>query len=193
MERQITIEHGNGRRLTDVGDGFAVLDDFDAVVVDADLPYDVAVHVKIANGVLTCTSLEARQRDDGPLVTSAGIRQIPVADVLRSVAAYADEWAMKGSTAEGYSWPLNGGERSAYLQRRRRAERKGRRRITDDELELVAKTYRAAMARGQAPTVAVQVELHLNTREQAARWVRKAREAGHLEPAPGPRMKGEAR
>jgi hypothetical protein len=67
-----------------------------------------------------------------------------------------------------------------------------RRRVaTSDHLRQVAEVYRAALSDGEPPTLAV-AERFSTSHSNAARWVRQAREAGHLGAAIGPRA-GEAR
>lgn len=63
-------------------------------------------------------------------------------------------------------------------------------RITDDLLRDVASVYREALRVGRPPTKAVEEEFH-TSRPNAAKWVKRARAAGHLGPAIGTRA-GEA-
>lgn len=78
----------------------------------------------------------------------------------------------------------------AYRRARSR-EKKSSRRIPDEDLVRVAEVYREALRLGKPPTAAVERELRLRTRAQAARWVAKARSAGFLGPAPALRVRGE--
>ena len=61
--------------------------------------------------------------------------------------------------------------------------------MTDATLLEVADVYRSAHARREPPTKAVMGEWHVS-RSTASRWIKRARNAGHLGPA-RPRMAGE--
>src|SRR5207245_7522771 len=50
------------------------------------LPYDVELMVGVENGRFVVESLIARRRDGGPPVTSDGLRDVPVASLLRQAA-----------------------------------------------------------------------------------------------------------
>jgi hypothetical protein len=63
-----------------------------------------------------------------------------------------------------------------------------RSRVTDERLQLVADTYRAAQGEG-APTKAVGRTLDVAP-STASLWVKRARDAGLLEPPPARRKKG---
>lgn len=67
---------------------------------------------------------------------------------------------------------------------------KRRRTITRKHLQEVAACYRRALSEGLPPTQQVAIEFH-TSHSTAARWVTKARAAGELGPATGPRP-GEA-
>ncbi|QOK21396.1 hypothetical protein IGS73_09400 [Janibacter indicus] len=56
-----------------------------------------------------------------------------------------------------------------------------RNRVTDEDLRAAASVYLAAKEQGQPPTVAVEETFNLS-RSGAGRWIRMARDAGHLPP-----------
>lgn len=120
-------------------------------------------------------------------IDSDALRRLP----LRRLMAFVEQHQM---IAQG-GWSTEGGsDRAAYLRARRRQEKaRGQwRRLTDDDLARTARAYRAAVKAGEPPTAAVAQELGL-TRGQAARWVKRAREEGHLGPALGHGQPGERR
>jgi hypothetical protein len=136
-----------------------------------------------------CIDLRIATNADHP-ITSDALRRVRVGQLIQ----FAEDHPMlfQGSLTEG-AWATEGGrDRAAYLRARRRQEAQGRRRISDEDLTRVAAVYRAALIAGRPPTAAVQGELRLRTRGQAARWVKRAREEGFLGPAPGRRRPGEA-
>jgi hypothetical protein len=61
-----------------------------------------------------------------------------------------------------------------------------RRRMTRRHLRQVSEVYRAALAEGEAPTIAVREHFRVS-HSTAARWVGEARRAGELGPALGSR------
>lgn len=69
--------------------------------------------------------------------------------------------------------------------------RRRRDRVTDELLREVAEVYQAAQAKGQPPTMTVAEQFY-KSHSSAARWVSRARKAGHLPPA-GDRITKEDR
>jgi hypothetical protein len=167
-----------------------------------ELPCLVSLVVENVGAEPHCCELHVMARPGGEPVTGETLRRVPVADLVgRVVAAQPvwvrtddpDTWQLLDSTGD---LDLTGQDRSelnAYVRARRRDEVKGRRRISDDDLRRVAEAYRAALARGSAPTQEVRSVLRLRTDAQAARWVMRARQEGFLGEAPRRGMKGEAR
>jgi hypothetical protein len=164
----------------------------------SDLPYVLTIQLSHSDdGRSVCSRLVVEQREGGTPVTSDGMRRLPLARLIRDLMAEPPRLIMK---RQGESLvPVTPGDESfeddlaAYLQERRKAERKGRRRVTDEDLQRVADVYRKALHDTQPPGLAVQRVLKLRTPEQARRWISKAREAGFLGEAPGPRQIGEKR
>jgi hypothetical protein len=162
------------------------------VVTDLDepsLPYLVRVIVENTTSGSRCVDLRVVARPDGLAVTSAGIRLLPIARILREVER---RQIVMHPIGEG-AWAAASGEqsrrdRTAYRRAVTRRDTQTRRWLLDEPtLAKVAEVYRTA---GSAPTQAVADYFKIN-RPRAARWVKVARERAHLRPAPGRRMKGE--
>lgn len=179
--------------LVFIGEDLAVYRDVELRVTDEG-DYDVSMVARYEAGRRHCTELTVRARLGGRWVTSDGLRGLPVARMLRE-AEWQQPHLLRRPGASSRYGSGEGDSRAkgnaAYQRARRNAERQGRRRITDEDLRRVAEVYRSAGSTGRPPTAAVEHELHLRTRAQAARWVRRAREEGFLNPAPGPRQQGE--
>lgn len=181
----------NPRRRV-VGERFEVLERFWLVVDDPELAYLLELGVDSRDGTAKCVELCCRQREGGPPVTAEGLRRVRVSRYLADPTIHEVWQRRPQSSGRTLYTPVVGGDDLAdYLRARRREERRGRRRITDDDLRRVADVYRVALASGAAPTAEVEAKLRLQSRAQAARWVAKAREAGYLDAAPGPRKAGE--
>jgi hypothetical protein len=167
-----------------------------------DLPYLVSLVVENVGAEPRCCELHVLARPDGAPVTSENLRRLPVGELVRRVVAEQDVWV---SETGDFPWTLldrtNTGDPAgrdreefhAYLRARKREERRGRRRITDDDLRRVADTYRRALAQGEPPTQAVKDALVLKNTARAARWVMRARQEGFLGEAPRRGLKGEVR
>lgn len=70
--------------------------------------------------------------------------------------------------------PVHAAAMAAPIDRRRN-------RVTDDDLRRLASVYSTAKELGHPPTIAVQEAFNLS-RSGAGRWIRMARDAGHLPP-----------
>jgi hypothetical protein len=144
----------------------------------ADFPLDFG-HVKLtvevdSGGVPRSVGLELRAGANAE-ITGGLLRKVPVAQLMRE--------ALKASANEVQLLPGGGLKVEVGFsgEHEIRAPRSGS-RLTDEQLERVAETYREAEQRGHAPTQAVADQFHL-ARSTAARWVSKARERGMLGPA----------
>jgi hypothetical protein len=181
------------------------------VYVDLDepwLPYLVRAVVESTPIGPRCIDLRLVARPDGEPVTPEGLRRVPLGRVIREVERQPIVLHkanleglpsyMRDAIGEGVAWGASrAGEqarrdRAAYRRAlaRQRAERR-RWRLDEATLRKVAAVYREALAVGRPPTAAVQQHFGLGTRGQAARWVKRARDEGHLGPAPGRRRRGE--
>lgn len=157
---------------------------------DPELPYVVRAWVEMTSTGPRLADLRIQPRE-GVEVTARSLRAFRLQPLLDQVATQVrpmrrrgDAWAVNRDTASQ--------DRASYRRALAR-QQEGTRRwlLTDDHLAKVAEVYRAALATGRNPTQAVQDHWRLPKRGQAQRWVSRARDEGHLGPAPGRRMKGE--
>lgn len=156
-------------------------------------PYNVIAWVEATPAGLRCVDLRIVAKDDGNPITPAGLRRVPLGRIIRLV----EDLGVPMTAFDGHRRI----DREPDAERRARAtyrrevtmRQKGERRWRLDEAMLarVAQVYRDAIGTGAPPTAAVQEYFRLTSRAQAARWVKRAREEGHLRPAPGRRLKGE--
>jgi hypothetical protein len=174
------------------------------VYVDLDEPWLPYLARAVVEGTLTgprCIDLRLVARPDGDPVTPEGLRRVPLGRVVREVERQPivlHRVSMRDAIGEGVAWGASGAgeqarrDRAAYRRAldRQRAERR-RWRLDDATLRKVAAVYRKALAVGRPPTAAVQQHFRLARRGQAAKWVQRTRQEGHLGPAPGRRRKGE--
>lgn len=132
---------------------------------------------------------------------------VDVNEVLQrmSAEAAAAVWLRSAAQAAADDPGLEGESKGEYFERSRQLREasqsmadslatqvvpKRRRTITRKHLQEVATCYRTALADGLPPTQQVAMQFH-TSHSTAARWVTKARAAGELGPATGPRP-GEA-
>jgi hypothetical protein len=161
-----------------------------ATFIEPEAP-EVTLHMRTADdGVISCERLEIAP-PAGERITAVTLRAIPIGFLLK-------EAAVNGSAPgtidapDGSKYTLPGGEPTEEQEPEIEAKAGGRPRgypIDDDELRRVADTYRAAIKLGEHPTQRVMREHHTG-RSTASRWIRRARDAGHLGAA-RPRVAGE--
>jgi hypothetical protein len=136
-------------------------------------PYEVELHVVFEEGRFVCDRLTVERKLGGPPVTTEGIREIPVAALVRA-AAEVSIWRSRSTDDGGIKavpgWPL---------QVPTRAPGAG---PGDEHLRAVAATYQLAYATGARPTKAVMERFGL-PRATASRWIALARKRGLLGPA----------
>jgi hypothetical protein len=134
--------------------------------------------------------LESRGRIGAEGLTTAGLRRVRIAQALKLALAKAtvrvsdegDGLFRLTEDPQGAAWGWGGGP----VTRPVRGEP-----VAEEFLQLVAKTYRAAVASGsRSPVEDVRKQLG-GSRSTAGRWVVQARKAGVLRPAIG-RKSGEA-
>jgi hypothetical protein len=136
--------------------------------------YDVEVEVVFEEGRLVCDRLTVARREDGPPVTTEGLRRIGIATLLHEAAEYnVAHITPTGDEAYKAEWPM-------LPMLSERAQHGGG--PSDEDLWLVATVYQVAYATGEAPTKTVMNRLGL-PRSTASRWIRMARERGLLGPA----------
>jgi len=140
------------------------------------LPYNVELMVGVENGRFVVDSLTARRRDGGPPVTSDGLRDVPVASLLRQAAQQmlvgledVDDDS-SGALVDDVQGLLNDAQ-------------------SETRLRAIARSYRVAALLGDPPTQAVADAFGV-ARSTAGRWIAQAREMGVLGPAL-PRRAGE--
>jgi hypothetical protein len=116
-------------------------------------------------------------------LTTTAIREVPLGEVVNecfAAAIHAMDPNAKGNLIRGRI-ELSDDERAlAYPKGALRS--KQRRPLTDDELKRIADVYRAAAAKGLAPTKRIADVMHV-TRSTARRWVARAVDGGFLDPA----------
>jgi hypothetical protein len=208
-----TYERYGGQDIVPLGEGIAV---WRHVFLDCDdpwLPYLARAVIENTPEGPRCIDLRLVQRPGGPPLTPEGLRRVPLGRVVRGVEhqqhvlhtmpraslerlpPYMRQAIGEGGPVWGASGPASEQarrDRAAYRRALARQRAQGRRwQLDEARLRKVAAVYRQAVAVGRWPTAAVQEHFGLATRGQAARWVQRARQEGHLAPAPGRRMKGE--
>lgn len=180
---------------------------FKAAIDDETVPYLLELHLAVHEGEAVCTAARFVQREGGPPITPRGVRTVPLTRYVRAATACA-AWRVEEDAAGGVrlmsvspdgehvedagrSFKLTpvatGAEVAAAFEQTRPAGERGRRRLTDEFLEDVAKVYRAALEAGDAaPRRAVQEWQKGAPSQTAARWVAEARRRGFLgETRPG--------
>lgn len=133
--------------------------------------HDVDLHIGVIQGRLACVKLVVTNLGEGTPITSAGLRELAVADLVRHagdavlhIRETADNGAMRVGTA---------------LPNESEAEFVAEHGFCDESLRIAARVYRVAYLIGDPPTKAVEQVLGL-TRASAARWVSVARQRGYL-------------
>jgi Family of unknown function (DUF6214) len=144
--------------------------------LEADVEYEQPVGGRM--GRFVCNRLTVKRREDGPPVTSEGLREIPVAAFLR-VAVEARRIRIGPTIREGdkSTWELTWAGPITLSERARAGGGPG-----EEDLRAVADVYQLAYVTGGAPTKTVMQRLSL-PRSTASRWIALARERGLLGPA----------
>jgi hypothetical protein len=142
----------------------------------ADVAYEQPVGGRI--GHFSVDRLTVTRREDGPPITTEGLREIPVAAFLRR-AVEDNLMRVRPTIREGNksSWMLTWAEPIALSERARAGGGP-----SDEDLRAVADVYGLAFVTGGAPTKTVMERLGL-PRSTAGRWIKMARERGLLGPA----------
>jgi hypothetical protein len=140
--------------------------------------YDLELRVVYEAGRFVVDELTVKRRTGGPPVTSEGIREIPVAALLRRAVEgqlmhVGPPIRGEGKTSWEMTWagPVTLSERA-----------QGGGGPSDADLRAVADVYHVAYATGGPPLKTVMNRLGL-PRSTASRWIRMARERGLLGPA----------
>jgi hypothetical protein len=169
--------------LLPLGPGLAVPKEFTFLVeeeglysLEAEAVYEQPVGGRMGHFVID--RLTIRRREDGPPVTTEGIRQIPVAAFLR-LAVEGHRMRVGPREYDGHtsSWELTWAGPIALSERARAGGGP-----SDEDLRAVADVYQLAYVTGGAPTKTVMERLGL-PRSTASRWIALARKQGLLGPA----------
>lgn len=164
--------------------GMVLLTRFEVDIHDSAVPYTVTMNVFALEGQLACESLTLHRADDGPAVTSSGLRGAVIDSylsrireelareagallVLKPGVDRASGRTVFGVTQDDQQW--------GDFEKSQRRDRSG------PDLREVARLYRAALAspdptENRAPTATVAKKLHVH-RGHAARLVSQARHA----------------
>lgn len=164
------------------------------VIDETWMPYMAKAVIEATARGPQCVELTLVARADGEPITPAGLRRVPLGRIVRLVedrlaaTLTLDESGRPAARSQDEERRIRAKYRRAVTVQ----QKEGRRWVLDaGQLAQVADVYRRALATGGHPTAAVQDYFKLGTRAQAAKWVKRAREEGHLGPAPGRRLKGE--
>jgi len=202
QRRDFEIETWRGdAELVPLGERFAVPAEFEATITPHD-PQRPVCHLTVAleDGRPVCTSLRLERQGADSRITSVNVR-VPVSEFIRAAIDHSriGHWRLPGSgpvpiTAFGETFqqpsePAGAGHRAIPIIGAGRtsdyaeATKRRRRRVIDDALlRKVAATYMAALAAGEGPTQTIANREYVS-RSTASRWVKEARQAGHLGPA----------
>ncbi len=146
----------------------------DVTVTDASLPFDIDMHVVAddESNIMVCDDMRLRRRPDGPPITSASLRSIPVREIVQEIAERCAEPLRQPDDG---GWNFGAGVSDSATVR---PHRRGARMLLDADLPEVAEVWRAASDVGSRATT-MAVKDHFNvSRPTAARAVQRAREAG---------------
>jgi len=142
-----------------------------------DLPYTVEIDVGTEPGRIWCVALRAAARDDGPAVTSEGLRKLPVARLLKIASQFVaelvytfPEGALRMSLQEPSLGALVEAQREIAVAVRQRNA------LTPRFFEEVARVWHDA-ENPRARTRAVAAHFH-TVPQNARKWVRAARKLG---------------
>jgi hypothetical protein len=175
------------------GSDFLVARRSPVIAFGGELPFDVLLIIGFDG--ITSPLLDVRfmaRWDTEEPVTSTRIRQVPI-DQLAQEAIRNHRLVFREVQPGHLQVVLEQDRRVAYLAAMDSDRYASRRRILDADLLSVAEAYRVAVAESKPPTAAVEQQLGLPNRNVAKKWVQRARSAGFLEPAPGPRRGGVQR
>jgi hypothetical protein len=144
--------------------------------LEADVVYEQPVGGRM--GHFVCNRLTVKRREDGPPVTTEGLREVAVNAFLR-LAVEGRLMRVGPTIRDGNksTWELTWAGPIALSER---AQAGGG--PSDSDLRAVADVYQLAYVTGGAPTKTVTQRLGL-PRSTASRWIRMARERGLLGPA----------
>jgi hypothetical protein len=144
--------------------------------LEADVVYEQPVGGVM--GHFVCDRLTIHRREDGPPVTTEGLRQIAINAFVRvAVESHRMRVGPREYDGQTSSWKLTWAGPIALSERARAGGGP-----SEEDLRAVADVYQLAHVTGAAPTKTVMHRLGL-PRSTASRWIRMARERDFLPPA----------
>jgi hypothetical protein len=202
MDLSLDKRHGTvpgGPRFGRGGLVFELPSRYSMVATDVPgLPYRVEFVVVASAGsrpqaesVTLVQLVDEHGRPAGPPVTSAALRRVAVAELVRLSVEVAAQVLDSELPTRDPETETSGKLRPPTDEETTELRKRRRRRVDSELLANVAELYREAARVGQAPTQAVADTLGV-PRSTAGRYVVRARREGHLGPAPGRRIAGEA-
>jgi hypothetical protein len=113
------------------------------------LPYRLELRVVYEDGRFVVDQLTVKRREGGPPVTTEGLREVPIAALLRLAVESNVVRVRRSATRDGdtSSWEMTWASPLALSERA-----KGGGGPSDEDLRTVAALYQVAYATGQAPT-----------------------------------------
>lgn len=162
-----------------ISDEFEVADAFELVSTDPKYPVDFELEARFVDGEYRCTSIRLVEREGGEGVKGSSLRALPIDAILRRGARLAMRVRTPGEAGVIARGPTSHDDLAAFDAAVRKTRPRRSRGVDDDFLRRVASVYRAALAAGQPPAVAVAKALH-GSRSSAGRWVMQARAKGFL-------------
>lgn len=146
--------------------------------------HDVELEIGVEGGTPVCESIRIVRNPGRPSLTGAEMKRLPLANWIAMAATGVAMTRTEDAFPPGVTgWePASEGDQEHIFAD---VEKRQRRRVIDDSLlRDVARVYRANVDTG-APTDAVREQFHV-AGSTAARYVKLARQAGHLgESTPG--------
>jgi hypothetical protein len=144
--------------------------------LEAEVVYEQPVGGRM--GHFVCNRLTVKRREDGPPITTEGLREVAINAFVR-LAVEARRMRVGPTIREGNksTWELTWAGPIALSERARAGGGP-----SEEDLRAVADVYQLAYATGAPPAKTVTQRLGL-PRSTASRWIRMARERGLLGPA----------
>lgn len=194
----VIVERSSGAPLVRIASQYAVPARFTCSFEHLDDLSSPVCHMSVAvrDGRPLCEALSLELGSDGQRIDGEDLRRIPVRTYMRLAIDQVAMWILPAPDPdsplfiEGQQWlserfddehiairltAITDIEAVKALLRPQRVSGA----VTDETLLEVADVYRRTHAAGAAPTAAVAQEWNVS-RSTASRWIRRAREAGHL-------------
>lgn len=158
---------------------------------DEGLPFAVTIDIENSSGSPECTRLVVERLPGGQAVTSDGLRKIPVARLVGQVARSLmgvlndPERGIDGGVTpiDRVDRPFSKDRVLDLIDVQHSDAKRGRRRITEDDLRWIAEICRRADAEGVSYVALAALDRNGITPDQARQWKRKAVAAGFYTPA----------